>query len=407
MDPARTAPPVTPSSRGRADGGEHPGVAWPRISLVSAWNDPADPTVWSRTLMNLRKQLDAIGVSAGYTDVTPWAPAVHKVHRWLERTRRAGGAWPLRLEMRSLTALYNAVHRRSTAGADVQWLIPLSAFGTPVSGHVLTWCEMTPAQIGAVYPEYIASFGLPGISRSELRSLQRQQARLLERAATCCVASSWASASLVQNHNIDSERVKIVGYGPNLPLAPPPQRDWSTPRFLFVGRDWDRKNGDAVLRAFQRLHEDLPDAELHVEGEHPPLDYPGVYGHGRLDFDSAEGALQLRSLFDRATCFVLPSHIEPFGIVYIEAASAGLASIGTAVGGTETSIGEAGIRVDPADDVALYDAMRQLADPDTAAALGRVALHRSSAFSWAKSAQRVARAVAPTLADELGWADFL
>ena len=167
--------------------------------------------------------------------------------------------------------------------------------------------------------------------------------------------------------------MKVVGYGRNIDVAAPVERDWHTPRYLFVGKDWDRKNGAAVVRAFRRLRRDIPEAELHLEGLHPPVDEEGVTGHGRLNFDSPEGNAQLRSLFARATCFVVPSKIEPFGIVYIEAAAAGLPSIGTSVGGTATSIGDGGITVDPRDDAALYEAMCRLADPETARSLGAVA----------------------------------
>ena len=119
-----------------------------------------------------------------------------------------------------------------------------------------------------------------------------------------------------------------------------------------------------------------------------------------------EGKERLEHLFGRATCFVMPSWMEPFGIVYVEAAAAGLPSIGTAVGGTATSIGDGGIRVDPADPAALVEAMTCLAQPDRARALGDKALARSAHFTWRKVAERLVRASGLT-PEDLELAEFL
>jgi hypothetical protein len=69
-----------------------------------------------------------------------------------------------------------------------------------------------------------------------------------------------------------------------------------------------------------------------------------VTGHGRLAFDDDRQRGRLAALFGSATCFVMPSFVEPFGITYVEAAAAGLPSIGTRVRGTTDSVGDGGGR---------------------------------------------------------------
>ena len=117
-------------------------------------------------------------------------------------------------------------------------------------------------------------------------------------------------------------------------------------------------------------------------------------GHGerRLVAD-AEGRALLASLYRQATCFVLPSLHESFGIVYVEAAAAGLPSIGTARGGTRDSIGDGGILVDPHDDEALVAAMVRLSDPSEARRVGGIAWGRSGLFTWRNVAERIVRAL--------------
>jgi glycosyltransferase involved in cell wall biosynthesis len=176
---------------------------------------------------------------------------------------------------------------------------------------------------------------------------------------------------------------------------------------LFVGWDWARKNGDAVVRAFLALREQVPDATLDVVGHHPPLDDPGVTGHGPLSLLDPEARATVEQLFHRSTCFVMPSLIEPFGIVYVEAAMAGIPSIGTTIGGTSESIGDGGLRVDPEDPNALLRAMREMTDAATAAELGRIANARAAGLTWRLTAERILRSADLSWPEPVELADFL
>src|SRR5213078_3736382 len=100
---------------------------------------------------------------------------------------------------------------------------------------------------------------------------------------------------------------------------------------------------------------------------------------------------QFEELFAAATCLVVPSRFEPFGLVYVEAAAAGVPSIAGEAGGSADAVGDGGVRVDADDDDALYRAMRELADPATARHLGALAKHHADDLTWAKTTQRVVR----------------
>ena len=125
-----------------------------------------------------------------------------------------------------------------------------------------------------------------------------------------------------------------------------------------------------MVDAFAEVRREHPAAELHVVGGHPPLDAPGVIGHGFLSLGDPGDAARLAELYRRATCFVMASLHEPAGIANAEAAAAGLPCIGTTNGGSATVIGPGGVLVDPADPRALTQAMLHLADPDVARRLG-------------------------------------
>ena len=81
-----------------------------------------------------------------------------------------------------------------------------------------------------------------------------RQRRAYEQAVACCLTTPWAADSVIRDYGIAPAKVHVVGHRLQ-PRAPAGERDWSRPRFLFVGMDWARKNGAGVLRAFARLRE--------------------------------------------------------------------------------------------------------------------------------------------------------
>jgi glycosyltransferase involved in cell wall biosynthesis len=258
-----------------------------------------------------------------------------------------------------------------------------TSYTLPADIPIATFEDMTVAQMRR-HP-YV---GWDLLSKRALDSRVARQRGVYERAVACCLATPWAANSVIRDYGIAPEKVHVVGVGRNH-TAPALARDWRVPRFLFVGMEWVHKNGPGVLRAFARLRHELPDARLDIVGSHPPLDAPGVSGHGVLRLDVPEQRDRLEGLFARATCFVMPSRYDAAGIAYVEAAAAGLPSIGTRNGGPDYLIGDGGVVVDPDDHEALFVEMRRLSDPETAARMGAAAKIRSELFTWAAVARRL------------------
>jgi glycosyltransferase involved in cell wall biosynthesis len=185
-----------------------------------------------------------------------------------------------------------------------------------------------------------------------------------------------------------------VAPGGAAPLDAVDDARWASPRFLFVGREWERKHGPSVLAAFASVRAERPDARLDIVGGHPPVRGEGVTAHGALALDVPEEAARVRALFAGATCFVMPSEVEPFGLAYIEAAAAGAPSIATSVGGAGTIVAEGtGLLVPPGDGPALLAAMRTLADADVARRMGAAARERSRLFTWERVGARLLAAL--------------
>jgi glycosyltransferase involved in cell wall biosynthesis len=371
------------------------GVAFP--------GDPSQPATWSGIPHRLIRALEQAGVEAVPLQVEP--PAL--VRAACTNAVAAAYLRPQR-DLKGAVRRARAAARTSDALAAVNsWAAPgalrragsldgIVQIGTgytlPSAAPIVTFEDMTVPQT-RTHP--YAGWDL--LSQRSFDARMRRQRRAYERASACCLTSPWAAESVLRDYGIPAPKVHVVGIGCNH-VAPAGQRAWEDPKFLFVGLDWQRKNGPGVLRAFARLRQQLPAARLDVVGGHPALGMPGVTGHGLLRLDVPEQHDRLERLFAEATCFVMPSHSEASAIAYVEAAAAGLPSIGTSAGGSAYLIGAGGLIVDPGDDEALLNAMLRLADPGTAAATGAAAKQRSELFTWEAVAGRLLDALegAPT-----------
>ena len=104
-------------------------------------------------------------------------------------------------------------------------------------------------------------------------------------------------------------------------------------RFLFVGTQFEIKGGVALLKAFRRVYAQANNARLDVI-THLPAEYahlaegcPGIHIH-EAKFTRSE----IHEQFMRqADVLVLPTYVESFGMVALEALAHGLALIATDV----------------------------------------------------------------------------
>ncbi len=160
--------------------------------------------------------------------------------------------------------------------------------------------------------------------------------------------------------------------------------------FLFVGRLVWHKGADVVAAAYRRYRELTDDPwDLHVVGIGPydevvrPV--PGVTMHGFLQPPA------VAELMRSVSCFVLTSHIEPYGVVVHEAAAAGLPILCSEFAGAAPGLVQDGYNgwVVPAGDVESWArAMVRVSVLPTArlAAMSEVSSalsHRLSPAGWA------------------------
>ncbi len=130
------------------------------------------------------------------------------------------------------------------------------------------------------------------------------------------------------------------------------------PFILNIGTFEDKKGQDVLVRAYAKIRAQFPGHRLVLigrTGESENRIRSLIAACGLDDYVVIVKDLPHRYIaayLERAAMFVLPSRIEPFGIVVLEAGVFGLPVIATAVGGVTEILnhGETGLLV-PADDV--------------------------------------------------------
>ncbi|MGY4710131.1 glycosyltransferase family 4 protein [Mycolicibacterium sp. CBM1] len=160
---------------------------------------------------------------------------------------------------------------------------------------------------------------------------------------------------------------------------------------LFFGRLEYEKGVHEAIAALPRIRRTHPGSTLTIAGDGTQQDWlvevarkhkvlKAVHFTGRVDHD------QLLELLHRADVAVLPSHYEPFGIVALEAAAAGIPLVTSNVGGLGEAVidGQTGISCPPRDVGALTAAVRRVLDDPAGAQQRAIAARErlTADFDW-------------------------
>ena len=191
-------------------------------------------------------------------------------------------------------------------------------------------------------------------------------------------------------NGVDLDRPVPDGAVPGLP-GPLADR----PYVLALGRVVDKKGFDLLLAAYAAMDPSRRTADLVIGGTGSALERleaqaedsgigDRVHFVGRLSRDQVAVAMA------GAKAFVMPSRLEPFGIVVLEGWRAGTAVLATDHGGPPEFVrdGEDGLLVDPFDTAAFAAVLgRVLSDDrlrDDIAAAGRARVEK---FAWPRIAE--------------------
>ncbi len=214
-----------------------------------------------------------------------------------------------------------------------------------------------------------------------------------QRAAHICTRSALVRDSIIHDYGLPPERVSAIGGGVNFETLPAlsPRALTAAPTALFIGKELHRKGGDVLLRAFARARARVPEARLLLlTGEALPPDVPTA---GVEVIAPTWERAAIAALYQRADVFVLPSRLETWGDVLLEAMAFGLPGIGAAGQAMEEIIEteRTGLIVPGGDEEALAEALGRLfTDTPLRHALGQAARRAvEERYTWERVAERL------------------
>lgn len=255
--------------------------------------------------------------------------------------------------------------------------------------------------IHVLFPEFLPSrFGL-AYARLMIR-------RAVRRARWVIAASQTTANDLKRFFGASEDRLKVIPNGV-LPVFSVPsdvsadealraRRGVHGEYLLHVGNHKPHKNAEGVLKAYQMLVHDkrrgVPPI-LFVGGFRPDgalANRARAMGLGSLvrclghvDHD------ELAALYRGARCFVYPTLYEGFGLPVLEAMASGAPVLAGDVAAVREVAGDAILRVNPRDTVALAAAMRRLVEePELCAQLAEKGRRRAAAYRWSEAAAATA-----------------
>ncbi len=169
-------------------------------------------------------------------------------------------------------------------------------------------------------------YGHDNMSKAVIERKCAAQREAIEQVDGVLTFSSYAAESISREYGYPRDRVTAVGAGPIRTIGIRPGTTverYAAARILFVGRKWEPKGGPLLLDAFRKVRRVIPHATLTIVG---PSVAPST--EDGIQFIGLTSNRRVLRLFSECSVFCMPSICETWGVVYTEAAHAGMPIVG-------------------------------------------------------------------------------
>ena len=288
----------------------------------------------------------------------------HAIERAVLTSRQGGKAKYARLASRSIFA----ARRTRPDVVYAHFLVP--------TGLLAGLASRAPLVVTA-HGQDVANIGsIPGVRAATTA--------VVKRASTVIAVSDYLRRELEAKVPGARGKTQVVDSGVDLERfrpSPPPD---GPAAFLCVGSLTERKNVIRLARAFERLGE----GTLTFAGEGPLRSE--LEGRKDVRLLGAVAYERVPRLIAESHVVCQPSLIEPFGQALLEGMACGRSVVGTTVGGPPEFVpAEAGILVDPLDELAIAAALREAAQLPRPNPAARAAAERHDVNEQARRVEEI------------------
>ena len=177
-----------------------------------------------------------------------------------------------------------------------------------------------------------------------IKTLFEYEEELLTSSFRIIYCSEWIKQEVIEQYHLDPDKIDVVDFGANIPTPTTYSIEINTDicRLVFIGKDWERKGGDMLMKIFKLLKKDGFPCELTIIGSKPPdyNDCKDLTVYPSLDKSKPADLKILCKVLSESHFLVLPTKFDAFGIVFCEASAYGVPSISANVGGVSQAIKE-------------------------------------------------------------------
>jgi L-malate glycosyltransferase len=236
-----------------------------------------------------------------------------------------------------------------------------------IHAHCSLWAGYTAYIIKQKYNiPYIITEHSSLFLKGNYSSLEEKKAKIAFNGADKIIAVSNSFAKTLTNTVIPNKNIEVV---PNFIDTDffKNQNNKKKDDFVFMTACFLKRNKrvDRLIHAFAMHFKNKPNVKLYIIGDGEEKknlkDLVGKLGVvSQVTFLGGVNREQLRYHLSLANCFVLPSDMETFGVVLIEAMSMGLPLIATKCGGPEDIISEGIGLLCEKNEVSLSNAMQEI-----------------------------------------------
>jgi glycosyltransferase involved in cell wall biosynthesis len=247
----------------------------------------------------------------------PYLRSFHPVlAEWKARKARLEETMPKRpRSFRQATEAWNQALRYAT-GYDAVLQVG-SLFGpvdVPKAVPYFTYHDSVVAMVERMWPPWLPDDFAR--YRDEWYGLERQLLRTITAAMTY---SRFVKDCLVRDYGVDTTHVHVVGSALKMLDGLSSCTRQGGQQAVFVSTDFHRKGGNDVLRIFDEVIRDLPQARLTIVGRVPKE--VELTGRSWLRAPGSLSKGELAQVYQAANVMIHPAYYDPFPSVILEAAN--------------------------------------------------------------------------------------
>lgn len=295
-----------------------------KVVFICPWGNDKKNS-WSGTHMglytNMSKNFDLVSINTGYNN-----DFINRILCYIDKLlckiRGCGDMGMFRMKFMN----YKLANKISPDTVRFQFEECPNIIGKCRKNEAYLYIDLHVGFLKKIFEKEKELYKISGFGKIKYGVLcrrEKQQKKFMLKCKKIFTMGEWERIELVNNYGLPSEKVVHVGGGCNIDDSLIDYSDKRGNKILFVGKDFERKNGPLVVEAYMKAKKIIPDLELYIAGP-SDIEYHenGIFCLGLLSFD------ELVPYYNKCDIFCLPSKFEAYGLVFAEALIFGLPCIG-------------------------------------------------------------------------------